>query len=256
MFEYLLTKIIFQSKFAHKFPNFKIPSGLTHLEYQILRETLFTPSITKNIRINTAWIVFVSKENYWDHKMFVIWLPITLKTIAARWTVRRNPVRNDSHSSTLKWSTMLAGRMWSVSEVQPPSRSIQEPASSRITAHVESTTGWIISNWPCLTHSQDKAEEMVRKLIIFPQVMSGLSSVRPMVSTKTGAFSASVIVKVMLENVLGLIRSSSTAVRLRMAMTWRSDELGSTSINIEIFLVNKPSRRNFSLTTWAQILWI
>lgn len=149
----------------------------------------------------------------------------------------------------------MLGRTCDSSDFHPPSLSIQEPASSKITEHAESTIKGITSSWPCLTQSHDKVEEIVKKLMILPQVTSCLRSARPIPSTSTGAFSASENVKVMLENVRGLILSSSNAVRFKIMKTLeRKAKFGRASIDIEIFFVSKPSRLILSFMTWTQIL--
>lgn len=186
--------------------------------------------------------------------MFKICLPMNFKIIHDQWTVKRKNTRKPIHPKNVMCSLPI-GLMWSVRAFQPPSFSIQRPASSAIVEKVESTTDWIMSGCPTLAQSAAIADEIVKKLMILPQLMSlCLNKERPMVSTITGAASGSA--REMLQNVRGKSLSSSRDIRLIMRIVWRSDEFGRTSMRIGTFLVDKPSRLSFSLINCAQRHWI
>lgn len=181
--------------------------------------------------------------------MFKTCRPINLRSAHVQWIVRRKPViivnqlRNDT------WSLPI-GLMWSVSAFHPPCFSIHGPTSSAITENVESTTDWIISACPTRAQSAAIADEIVRKLIILPQVISlCLNRLRPMLATITGE--ASVTGTEIFWKVLGWSRSSSRDIRFIITSTCRSVALGRTSMMMETLRVSSPSRLSFSLINWA-----
>lgn len=187
--------------------------------------------------------------------MFKICLPINLRIIQVQWTVIRNPTINVSHPRNDMCSLPI-GRMWSLKAFQPPSFSIQNPASSDMTAKVESTTDWMMSGCPTLAQSAAIAEEIVRKLIILPQLTSlCLNKDRPMLSTTEGAANGGALSEI-LQKVRGWSLSSSRDIRFIITTVWRNDGFGRTSIKIEIFLVDSPSRFSFSLMNCAHRHWI
>lgn len=186
--------------------------------------------------------------------MFKICLPRNLKLVHVMWIVTRNPIISVRHPRNVMCSLPI-GRMCSVKAFQPPSDSIHWPASSFITEKAESTTDCMTSDCPDLAQSTAIADEIVMKLMILPQVISlCLNNVRPMLSTITGAASGRGIET--LQNVRGWSRSSSVDIRFMITMMWRSAALGRTSIWIENFLFNRPSRFSRSLMKRAQRHWI
>jgi len=180
---------------------------------------------------------------------------MNLRIIHTQWTVKRNPTIKVSQPRKDMCSLPI-GRMCSLRALQPPSFSIQSPASSDMTAKVESTTDWMMSGWPTRAQSAAIADEIVRKLIILPQLTSlCLNKERPIWSTMTGAATGGTL-REMLQNVRGWRRSSSTDIRLIITIVWRNDGLGRTSIKMETFLVDSPSRFSFSLINCAHRHWI
>lgn len=180
---------------------------------------------------------------------------MNLRIIQVQWTVKRNPTINVSQPRNDMCSVPI-GLMWSLKAFQPPSFSIQRPASSDMTAKVESTTAWIMSGWPTLAQSAAIAEEIVRKLMILPQLTSlCLNKERPILSTITGAATGGTVREI-LQKVRGWSRSSSRDIRFIIRTVWRIDGVGRTSIKMETFLVDSPSRFSFSLMNCAQRQWI
>lgn len=180
---------------------------------------------------------------------------MNLRIIHVQWTVKRNPTINVNQPRNDMCSLPI-GRMWSLKAFHPPSFSIHGPASSDMTAKVESTTAWMRSGWPTRAQSDAIADEIVKKLMIFPQLTSlCLNKERPILSTITGAATGGTVREI-LQKVRGWRRSSSSDIRFIITTVWRNDALGRTSIKIEIFLVDSPSRLSFSLMNCAHRHWI
>lgn len=179
---------------------------------------------------------------------------MNLRTIQVQCTVKRKPTSRVIQPRNVMCSLPM-GRMWSVKAFQPPSFSIHKPTSSLITEWVDCTIDWTTSGWPVRTQSAAKDEEIVRKLMILPQVTSlCLKRERPIVSTITGA--ASGTKSEVLMNVRGWSRSNSKDIRFKMTTMWRRDEFGRTSNKIGSLRVKSPSRLSFSLINCEQRHWI
>lgn len=233
---------IYATRFSWKYQN------KFYLHHHIKEEQLNVNKIHYSVWANCT-------ESLWNHKMFKIWRPMNLSVVQVKWIVRRNPTKSVSHPRN-EMCSLPIGLIWSLKAFHPPSFSIHKPASSDMTANVESTTAWMMSGWPALTQSAAMAEEIVKKLMIFPQLTSlCLNKERPILSTITGAATGGTVSE-MLQKVRGWSRSSSSDIRLIITIVWRSEELGRTSIRIETFLVVSPSRFSFSLMNCAQRHWI
>lgn len=178
---------------------------------------------------------------------------MNLRSAHVQWIVKRNPVIIMSQLRNETWSLPI-GLIWSVKAFHPPCFSIHGPASSEITENVESTTDWIISDCPTRAQSAAIADEIVKKLIILPQVTSlCLKRLRPMLSTITG--DASETGTEILWKVLGWSLASSRDIRLIITRTCRRVALGRTSL-IVTFWPWSPSRLSLSLMNWAHKDWI